>query len=357
MVTDSGTDSDGMCEADFGDARSCRDDCSLVCEGGDACVAPRCEPVDAGMEEECGVRWPARPDRPDALDDQEVVFALRDLQLDQRASWAELGWDLDQRCTLSTADEASCIPPGASSPPLDGREGRDNVFGATILEELADADPGLGAAVQARMSAGEALLLHIGGWNGQADDPLVEVWLAQTVGVDRADGEPEPQWDGADVWDVSSANFVTMANRPRLGDDRAYIANRTLVVRLPDREELVFPLSGGAQLELRMTETRLTGTLSEDTRRLEDVVITGRFALIDLEAALGKAGICPGTELRARLERRLATSLDLRSDPETASPGVTCDAVSAAFPLVGVRAGLGARVEPPPPPEDRCPAG
>lgn len=348
-------DGDGSCESNLDEPTSCGA-CDNICGAGSHCEARRCQVADAGTDAgdgACGARLPFRPMSADPPEDQELVFVLRDLGVDQRDRAHELGWNLDGQCTV--ADEVPlCSPPGAPSPPLDGDGGRDNVFGATVLDELVRTDASFPGSVEARMAAGEALLVHLSGWNGADDDPVVDVWMAQTVDVVRSDGVSDPQWDGADVWNVSRENFVGLAELPVLRDDRAYVAGRTLVARLPDREEVVLPFFDGGSLELRLTAATLVGTLSADAQRLEGVLVTGRFALIDLQRALDRAGICPGTELRTRLEGRLVQVLDVRSAPGTESPGSTCDALSVALPLTGFRAGLGEIVEPPPPPFAVC---
>ncbi|MEM9072534.1 MAG: hypothetical protein AAGE52_28765, partial [Myxococcota bacterium] len=215
-------DGNGSCETDLTSDATCGS-CTNVCGAGLTCSASElmCVPrdFDAGMEMGCGVTWPLRVEGPS---DPELTatFGLRDVRVDQREGrWRDIGWSLDRRCTIGPSDEHACVPPAAAAPPVDGADGRDNVFGATVLEQLANSDGLFETTIQDRMFAGEALVLHVADWNGTDNDSLVTVFLAQAAGVRGSDA---PSWDGSDIWNVSADNFITVNDLPRIGDDNAY---------------------------------------------------------------------------------------------------------------------------------------
>lgn len=323
---------------------------------------------DAGPPEDGGCRLrhpPGRPAGADPMETTELAFALRDLVLDQRGvAWMSIGYDLDDRCSQPlppTEDggapvwDIECEPPSDSaSPETDGMEGIDNSFGHNFPLLLFAFVPNVQESLETEQLAGRGLvLLRVRGWNGEDDDPRVEVVVSTAVRTDPAEGDV-PQWDGTDVFIPSVEDFVGGdPTRPATFNDNAYVSGRTLVVALPDRSELVWA-GDGLTFSLVLTDPVITGRISDDASRLEDVTVFGRWPRLDLLEAFEGLGFCAGSENRMTLERLLDNAADVRQDSTTAGPGVDCDAVSVAIRMTGYGGVWGDLAAPSPPPSP-CP--
>lgn len=317
-------------------------------------MAPDTPTPPARTLRECGVTDPGRlfPRRPDILDGVDTAartFALRDIVLDQREVWEDVGWNLDGAITDDVSDEPLCIPPEGDFPPLDGRGGVDNVFGERVLATLADLYPGFEANARARMVQGETIVVRLRDWNGMNNDPNVEVIVAMAASVTRADGLPEPQWDGNDRWNVATTSFSGgNPDRPLIIDNNAYVADGRLVARMPDRQPVVIPWLETNRFQLRLTEARLSAEITDGGTRLRDVTISGRYGDIDLADALTRSGLCEGGSARDLLDRERQEDLDVRGIAGSGGPGVACTAMSFSIGFTGVGAVYGEIVEPAP---------
>ncbi|MGE0790405.1 MAG: hypothetical protein AB7S26_32310 [Sandaracinaceae bacterium] len=299
---------------------------------------------------------PSRPLEADS-GDQIISFALRDVILDQRMTvWSDIGYDHDGECT-EMVGQGTCLSRGGL-PQLDGPGGVDNVGGRQVLSLLAERYPGVQDNARAEQMAGRHIVfVHVSGWNGTDEDPRVTAWFAQ--GLDAAPeggaiGDPL-RWDGHDQFELSSADFEGGDPlRPLIADDLGYVADRRLVLNVPDGRPILLPWDDDRALVLRLTDAFLTGTISADATRLDDVTITGRWAVIDIQAVFTQLGLCPGTSERANADVLLAQFPDIRSDPATDGLGAMCDAYSIAVGFTGYR-GIFASIGMAPSPVDICP--
>lgn|GEM_PF-5981561 len=330
--------------------------------GFDAPDAASCE-ADAGLAGEpagCTLRRPpARPTCGDGGDDGRTrAFALLDPVLDQPgALWAAYGYDLDGRCTdpLAASPSVECSS-GGGLPPPDGTGGIDNTLGSAASTAIIAFYPTYETSVREVVRSGSATpLLRIEGWNGEADDGLVDVTLAFAVDVLPAgtslpaeglafrNGLPPPAWDGTDTAYPSATYFTGPPTTiPLLRDDAAYVSGRTLVVALPDRGPIDLAaraLSGGTGvLRIRLTGASLVAQISEDGERIESAVLIGRWARADILAYLDDLGICAGASpvvdmFLAAFNLLVGRSLDLRSSVPSPGPSTPCDALSLALPF------------------------
>ena len=267
---------------------------------------------------------PARPAGEDA-DGPEVVFALKEVLLNQRAEWQNIGFDLDGLCSEPPVPMIECEPPNAPdvSPLLDGNAGIDNAFGGELFPTIELVFPELDttAAESAEVGVG-AVILWLRGWNGTANDPRVDVTLSQSVtgtsgtaeqteapeaeiGEDylpyapgTMDQLPEPAWDGNDwLWLREETFFMGALDRPRVRDDNAYVADGQLVLRLPDRVEIVFA-GDGRGIRVKLSDAVAVGTFNEDLTRLEPVTFGGRWSIIDLLDTASSIGGGSGDDAR-----------------------------------------------------------
>lgn len=345
-------------DADAGpgmDAGPEREDAGRPDAGPPDAGAPDAGPGDAGPS--CILRRP--PPRTAEADtgDRVLTFALRDIVLDQENMvWADIGYDHDGECT-ENVDQGTCVPRTGGVPQLDGPGGVDNLGGRQVLSLLEQRDPGIEAdARRAQREGRYVIFVRIAGWNGLDDDSRVQVWFSQSLSASPDGGSPgDPlRWDGTDRFTLSEADFEAGdPTRPLLFDDLAYVADRQVVMHIPDGRPILLPWSAHP-LELRLTDAFLTGTLNADATRLEDVTMTGRWALIDIQSVFTQLGLCPGTDERRDADILLNQFADIRGDPATDGLGATCDAYSIAVGFTGWPA-VFADVASPPPFVNLCP--
>lgn len=336
---------------------------------------PSLVPGDAGGQAgRCeGRRPPPRPTGPDGPDAEEILFGLRDVVLEQEsgARWANLGYNLDGYCTGSPDFAFGCtLPPGGGRPSQDGEDGIDNVFGKDLFPLVDSVVPGLEESSRELQNEGRGLVvLRIRGWNGLPDDPQVHVTITQSVDtvaaaagdpvpdVDFVDhqatlpgGElaPSPAWDGNDYTWVRADTFLAgNFDDPLVFDANGYIADDTLVVRLPERVEILFQ-GIDVGVTVRLTGGIATGRISEDRLRIEDAVVAGRWSVLDLLRTAESVGVCVGSVEYNFLRSRLEAFVDVTSEP-IADPGAFCDAISVGVGFAGTRVRFGGVVDGPMP--------
>lgn len=312
-------------------------------------------------------RPPPRPTVEDGDDGMEYVFGLRDVLLDQSGDvWRDTGYDLDGLCTTTENYVFECTPPARPRPPTDGNDGIDNTFGRELFPLVDLTVPGLQDTARAAQLEGKLPALRMRGWNGEDDDPRVDITITTgTFAVPAADDgsipefdivdfapvDPDtrerllPDWDGEDWGFFRSDTFLDGdETRPLLRDDNAYVVGRQVVARLPERVEILFPGEVVGVL-VRITDATAVGTLSADLQTLDDVVVTGRWAIIDLLSTAENVGVCRGTDNYRILSGQLDTIADIRSSPGSGGPGVDCDAISTAVGFTGYRMRWGGLAE------------
>jgi hypothetical protein len=301
---------------------------------------------------------------PDGDDGETYFWAVRDLLIDQRDDrWRTAGYDLDGLCSIPPDPQVECRAPSASAPPEeDGAGGTDNSLGHNVAPLLTVAFPDLEEELRGFQTQGTGVsLIQLRGWNGEDDDPRVEAVLSQSIfgtsldpgdfeewsiagAMLRIDGEvwPLPNWDGNDLWWAREDNYLDAnPERPRVRDDNAWVADRTIVMTLPDRFPIIF---GGDQraTQFFLTDAVATIKISDDNETIEEMILAGRFSVLDLLSILGPAGGCPGTDDYMSFERLLELAADIRAVPGSGGPGATCDALSVGLLYEsGIRARFG----------------
>ncbi len=305
---------------------------------------------------------PRPPMEAEGPDEAPVLVALRDVALNQDADrWRDIGLDLDDLLTEPPVPEAECEPPSETAEPeLDGNDGIDNAFGSRLFPIVRLALADLEALSRTNQAAGiGAILLRISDWNGTRNDPRVSVWLSQSAAgtsaepsavrfegmelVDATDGTaaPLPAWDGGDHWfPRDDTFFMGDVSRPRVVDDNAYVSDGTVVMRLPDRVDILFFAGTEAGVRVRLTDAYAFGTFDDDFSEIAVATVAGRWAVLDLLDTGDNIGICVGTPQRNIVEAQLDTIADVRSTPGTGGLGVTCDAISLGVTFRGLRANL-----------------
>lgn len=315
-----------------------------------------------------GRRPPPRPMVADGNDTAEVYFGLRDVVLDQQADglWARVGFNLDGYCTGSPDWENGCQPIARARPQADGDDGIDNTFGKELFPLVDSVVPGLNETARMSQLKGVGLpILRVRGWNGTRNDPRIHVTITQAVGsvagnddgskpdvvfenheprLPNGEPAPEPLWDGNDYTWVRSDTFLAgNPDDPLVYDNNAYVADGVFVMHLPDRVEILFP-ADDVGVMVRLTGGIATGRLSEDGMRLEDVVVAGRWSIIDLLRTAENVGLCMGTPQYAVLRSRLEAVADVTSEVDP-GPGAECDAISIGVGFTGFRMKFGGVTE------------
>jgi hypothetical protein len=334
-------------------------DPSLIDDDGDLGQSSDMEPPTEDMGSTEGLRKvPPRPDVEDGDSVEPVLFALRDVLLNQDGErWREIGLDLDGVDTQLPVPESECVPPDDTAEvPTDGEEGIDNVFGAELFPVVSLAIPDLQQRARENQLSGlGTILLRASEWNGTANDPRVSIELSQAAGgtsadpstvefdenhdlVNTADGlePPAPNWDGNDnFWARDDAFFD---GEPLIRDDNAYINDGVVVMRLPDRIDILFFVGDDAGINVQLTDAYAFATLDDEQVDLTTATVAGRWRVIDLINSGDNIGVCQDSAERAIVENQLDKIADVRATPGTGGPGVACDAVSIGVTFTGKRA-------------------
>ncbi len=346
--TDGGGEEDApdMDAADIGPVDAPEIDAPMDDAGTDA--GPACPLKHPNTRPAAGTEGPDGP---------EISFALRDVIFDQRANrWQDVAYDIDNSCTLELTDEFLCTPPTGGAPTLDGDMGEDNSVGRELFSVLVGFDPTFESEMQALMAGGRTIVLRVNGWNGMDDDPRVDVSIGQAVGLERPDVETTPQWDGDDTWNIADTSFVSGdPARPLIRDDNAYVSGRQLVMSMPDRQRMVMPWANGELFTLLLTDAKWTGFINADATRMEQVILSGRYAEMDIGPAFTTVGICPGSFERGIVDAEIREDLDVRSRPGSGGPGIMCDALSVGLGFTGYASTWGSPLPPPEPGPPACP--
>ncbi|MFW6088011.1 MAG: hypothetical protein ACODAG_12450 [Myxococcota bacterium] len=343
------------------------------------------------MPSECGAQPAPRPDVEDSADEDRVLFAIRDIVLDQDDP-GSIGYDLD--CFDTDSQEAAqqgetqCFPPSGGGVPTDGPNGVDNVFGddfyplvgaALSINEIGkllvdENDPDVELtfeekANQVQASGRGTLLVIIDGWNGTLNDPSMTASIAQAAyGTPCADdmgtppenlvwmphegesgtlmiddgGEmveaPPPAWDGNDCWWIREDAFVTASDEFEISDDQAYVNEGEAVIDIPPRKTIQF-FAGPVGVEVKLTGAVSTAIVSDDFDALTDMTVAGRWARDDLRSTGENLGVCQFCSTMETLDNSLLSESDVRSNPDDdPSPNLECNAIS-----MGVRFETGVR--------------
>lgn len=311
------------------------------------------------------------PPRPSAdtegPDIEPISVALRDVVLDQFPDrWERTGLNLDGINSQGEIPMAECVAPnGTSRTPEDGEDGIDNVFGAIIYQLVKVVLPNFESNSRASQLSGlGTFVIRIFGWNGTPNDPRVDVILTQAAGGTSADDPsdflfddemnlvdvdglpaPAPRWEGSqDAFFGRSDNFLMgNENQPITRDDNGYVSNGTLVMRLPDRVDILFFGSERTGARVRLTDATALAQINDEFG-FDEATVAGRWSILDLLDTGENLDVCVGDANRILVERSLDQSADVRAVPGTGGEGVACNAISVGVSFSGRRArwaGLG----------------
>ena len=357
-------------------------DASLVEPPGDAAVvvddgdtgADVVTPVpDGSVHPSCSAGSRLLPPPPNMPDEEgpEMVFGMKDVRLNQMGeAWKEIGLNLDGVCSVAPAPLVECVPPAADAEPqVDGTMGIDNAFGAELFPLIDLVFPALDVdSVEAAEIGIGVVVFRLRGYNGEANDPRVDVTISQSVAgaagsadqteppdvafdafqaVDPTSREPlaAPLWDGNDWMWLRNESFATMdLERPLVRDDAAYVVDNQLIVNLPENVEIIFAGTGSG-VNVRLTDGTAIGTFNEDRTRINPMVIAGRWSVLALLDTAMSVGVCMGDTEFTILVNQLDAIADVRSRPGTGGATVECDAISVGVTFEGFPVRIGGITE------------
>ncbi|APR87316.1 hypothetical protein A7982_12665 [Minicystis rosea] len=328
---------------------------------GDFAAAP--EPdggVDAGtgggaVDSCMAAGYPDPPAIPDDADAEEIVVALRTIDLGESAT-VPPGYDLDHVCTCFADAGASCV---SKKPHCDAPGGIDNASAQffSLIQFAAGATNFSSDAFSAKVGEGVwSFVIRVRGYNGKADDPKVDVAMFPSTGTDAT-----PLWNGTDAWAISATALMNDdLDQPMYRSEGAYVAQGTLVAAMPSVQ---MRLGGDDNtITLLLTGGVLTGTLSKSqgSWSMTSGVLSARWRVQDLFQAMstyrdgnGKP-ICTDAALGyPQAKSALCGGLDILADPSGAKT-LPCDALSIGIGFTAQEAKIGV-IEPPPVPTPGCP--
>lgn len=324
---------------EFDAARDAGTDANVIPDAGDECAQ---------------ARLPARPEVEDGPDQGGTrFFIMHNFELSQpRNVWADIGFDLDSRRTEGEAT-ACCVGDDGTHHVdricgVDNRAAEDAISVLTILnswvsivddtacEETQCGEEGSGyesCTVECLTewnirNRGLATVFGLRGYNGQRNDPAVEVIIATAIGF-ADEGTEELRLDGTDRLVLADDNF----NGGDLSDPielirSAYVADGVVVAESNIQREVTFR-AGRFDMNVRLSGTAIVAELSDDLTNIEDVRLGGRWRRSDLLQGAEAVGVCPGTTDYQSISNFLRIA-DTMSDPNICDPRVMCDSISIA---------------------------
>jgi hypothetical protein len=327
-------------------------------------AAPDAGPVrDAGGDGEAGsgacmsATYPDPPSTPDdGKDIGPVTIAVHSIDLGDTGN--AVGYDLDHLCTCIDDAGPSCA--GRSSNPsiyCDVGGGVDNQFGK-VITTIEIAISGFDSStLSSKADMGIwSLLVQVTGYNGEKNDPSVQVGIYPCAGLGTA-----PLWNGTDSWPILDTSYDADGG-PAYASNGAYVSDQTLVATVPS---VPIQLGGAKQsIAIILSGAVLTGKLVESNGswRLIQGVLAARIHLSDFFKAIssyrGTNGMPLCTDsgiLYSGLKTQVCNDADILADP-TQPISSTCDSISFGMGFTADPAVLGPTVMAPTP-TPGCDAG
>lgn len=335
----------------------------------ESCVLPTFEvgtpPSDGGADDvieagpaACGKTYPDPPAVPDGSLKKDFVVALRSVDLGE-GSTNPPGYDLDRQCSCINDAGPTCV---STLQQCDAPEGVDNSMAKLMnLVSLALGAGSFGSSyfsTQANNGSWSALV-RVRGYNGEPDDPEVDVALFASPGMGA--GNPQPAWNGDDVWPVTASSVLQGdLEMPVYHAKGAYVSGGVLVAAIPTA---ALTISGGTEsITITISGGVLTGRLQAfgGAYRIREGVLAGRWFEHDLFLSLSSYRDSNGKPLctdsllgYGNIKNAACKGRDILKDA-TGAKSLPCDSLSIGIGFEADPAVLGA-VTAPPVPTPGCP--
>lgn len=309
----------------------------------------------------------------------DLTFAADNIRIDGNTAFTDAslpipdGLDLDQRCTCYP-DQPSCVSYHDAAATCDGDGGTDNAA-ASQLGFLINLIPSLAPElVHQRIVNGiYSIVFDVIEWNGQPDDPHVQVAVRMSTGIDNGvdgNGQPvPPQLNGSDVWSIdpdsiSDGTEAIASGRqcsetpgtciPKAVDNFGYVVGGKVVAHFAN---IAFSLSpaGANRFSVGFVGVTLVADISTDPstnalrldgemsgRWLTDSILAGVGALgAEEDGGLGPAIAETCGSAYAVFKGNLCAAADLAADPNQDNTGQPCGAMSESMRFTAIPAVAG----------------
>ncbi len=249
------------------------------------------------------------------------------------AAWKAFGFDVDGVDTR-TSRQGTCRPISNGVVALDGVDGIDNSFGASLLTAMQQVSPGFGTpsskVTQAIAAGGQTMILDTAGLDDSATQSAIGLAGQLFVGASKS---VAPRFDGTDEWPIDGAYLVDRNDLSRGAKTKfqsAYVRDGVWVSGPAADITIGLPLEDGVHPLLLRRAVITAHHVSRDN--LTYGTISGAAAVADFVAMVASVAgaispeACPGRPLFAAVKERVEASADVRlAGPD---PTKDCDAIS-----------------------------
>ncbi len=295
---------------------------------------------DAGNGGCAHVRWPEPPEAvADGPDLGELTSALTEIRVfDPIVQGRPQGYDLDGLCTCPDRPACAGSKPGApcDTPATGVDNAGDGLFRILAQQGVSLDDTGLRTGIR---KGQYGIVVRLGGYDGERDDPDVKVALFNAVAVNGDGGVPRE--DGTDRW-LTDGESLLDGRFPTYFASKAYVRDGVLVaelLRLILRVRIPTGPETWSLLELDLRNAHLVARLGARTGTgigLTEGRIAGRIPEAAMLMQAMRSGACRDSGLYEAIKPTVCAARDLPLDPSKDGRDLPCDSLSAA---VGFTAG------------------
>ena len=249
----------------------------------------------------------------------------------------------------------SCIAPKSAGPDAgcDQAGGTDNAA-TPLFQNAIDLSQGtitLEEDLSGALNAGApGVLLWVGKYNGEANDPDVSVGVLISPGVEAGG---RPTFDAGEVWLASTSDTVPLNDNSGFVP-KNFISTQTGTTYVKDNQliaqgEITLPLLAG--LTVHLSQGYLVGQISKTPEGMFYVssgTVTGRAPLAEVIRSIGgiekptKSGkhLCDGDDSKntiifESIKQFVCAAPDIMQDPTLDNTGATCNGLLAGRSLHG----------------------
>jgi hypothetical protein len=282
------------------------------------------------------------------------------------------GYDLDGVCTCTGEAGPSCLlppPPEAGAVSIcedDG--GRDVAF--QLFQDLSYF-PGI---VNGFKTGSLSVLIRVRGYNGNADDPSVDLSAFVSNGLSLPDGRPLPEGgviyqDDRDHWTydtrsvlITDAGDLPLGKHfydfPKFASPKAYVSNYILVA--PVGDDVEFGLGAVTiKVSQALFTAKIKGTTGNGLYKLVQGQLVGRWKTSDVLTTIGSihdpitgTPLCMedpnGNTTYAVAKATVCGSANIRSDQVNDNKGLPCDALGTSLGFEAYPASFSVMTQGPP---------